>query len=377
MARPLEGLLVLALEQAVAAPLCTCRLAEAGARVIKVERPGGDFARHYDKVAKGESAYFLWLNHGKESLTLDLSLEEDKALAERIIAKADIVVENFKPGSMTRLGFSPERLRKDYPSLILCSVSGYGAAPELRDRKAYDLLIQAESGLASITGAAEAPGRVGVSVADIAAGMNAYQGILEAVIARRNDGHGTHIEVSLFDTLADWMTVPLLHYDYTGKAPERVGLRHPSIAPYGVFETADERQILISIQNEREWKALCAEVLGQPELATEDRFSNNLLRVANRPALEDVIGAIFTKLTFAETSRRLEAANIAFAALNGVAELSDHPALRRMTVETPSGEVSLPAMPVRQNGETPSPGAVPGPGQQTEAIRLEFAEELA
>ena len=214
-------------------------------------------------------------------------------------------------------------------------------------------------------------------MADIAAGMNAYQAILEAVIARRNDGHGTHIEVSLFDTLADWMTVPLLHYDYTGKAPERVGLRHPSIAPYGVFETADERQILISIQNEREWKKLCAEVLGQPGLVTENRFSNNLLRVANRPALEDVIGAIFAKLTFAETSRRLEAANIAFAALNGVAELSDHPALRRMTVETPSGEVSLPARPVRHNGEASSTGAVPGPGQQTKAISLEFAEELA
>ena len=375
MTRPLEGLLVLALEQAVAAPLCTCRLAAAGARVIKVERPGGDFARHYDDVAKGESAYFLWLNHGKESLTLDLRLAEDRALAERIIAKADIVVENFKPGAMSRLGFSPKRLRKDYPSLIVCSISGYGTAPELKDRKAYDLLIQAESGLASITGAAEAPGRVGVSVADIAAGMNAYQAILEAVIARGKDGQGDHVEVSLFDTLADWMTVPLLHYDYAGKAPERVGLRHPSIAPYGVFETQDGRSILISIQNEREWKKLCDEVLHRSVLAFDDRFSSNLARVANRPALEEEIAEIFGQLSFKEASRRLENADIAFAALNGVAELSDHPALRRMSVETPFGAISLPAMPVRRSRASADPGPVPIPGQQSELIRLEFTEK--
>ncbi|MDX1400438.1 MAG: CaiB/BaiF CoA-transferase family protein [Kiloniellales bacterium] len=370
--RPLEGILVLTLEQAVAAPLCTCRLAEAGARVIKVERPEGDFARRYDSVANGESAYFLWLNHGKESLVLDLKTERDKALLSAILKKADILVENFKPGALSRLGFAPDALLKKRPDLIVCSISGYGSSPEFRERKAYDLLIQAESGLASITGAPEAPGRVGVSVADIAAGMYAYEAVLEALIARSVTGRGRHIEVSLFDALADWMTVPLLHYSYGGKAPERVGLRHPSIAPYGVYETADGRQILISIQNEREWVKLCEDALDVAALAADPRFQSNVARVKNRPLLEEAIQAAFRKTDFESAARNLERSGIAFAALNGVEELSKHPALRRMELETPSGPISLPATPARHNGQSLIPGPLPSLGQHSAAIREEF-----
>ena len=373
--RPLDGLFVVALEQAVAAPLLSCRLADAGARVVKVERPGGDFARGYDSVAKGESAYFLWLNRGKESLVLDLKEAADKALLARMIAKADILLENLRPGALARLGFVAEDLLQAHPQLILCSISGYGASPEMAGRKAYDLLVQAESGLAAITGAPEAPGRVGVSVADIAAGMYAYEAVLEALIARGISGRGRHIEVSLFDALADWMTVPLLHQDYGGKAPKRVGLRHPSIAPYGVYETGDGRALLISIQNEREWRQLCRAALARPELAEDARFSDNLARVANRPALEEILAALFAAVTFEAAVAALTRADIAFAALNGVAELSRHPALRRMNLMTPSGEIALPAPPARVSGAAPTLGPVPALGAQNDALRREFAED--
>jgi crotonobetainyl-CoA:carnitine CoA-transferase CaiB-like acyl-CoA transferase len=367
--------LVLGLEQAVAAPLCTCRLADAGARVIKVERPGGDFARRYDSVAKGESAYFVWLNRGKESLVADLRSAEDRALVERIAARADVLVENLKPGALARLGLAPRELMARNPRLIVCSLSGYGTAETYKDRKAYDLLVQAETGLASITGAPEAPGRVGVSVADIAAGMYAYEAILEALLARVPSGRGRHIEISLFDALADWMTVPLLHHDYGGQAPRRVGLRHPSIAPYGVYETADSRLLLISIQNEPEWQRLCAEALGIPELAGDPRFASNEARVANRPDLEAKLAERFTSLSFKTATRRLDRAGIAFAALNEVAGLSEHPALRRGRVKTPSGEVDLPMPPARDTGSglRPDLGEVPALGADSEAIRREFA----
>src|ERR1700745_2395596 len=234
MSLPLSGLLVVSLEQAVAAPICACRLADAGARVIKVERPEGDFARYYDKLAGGESAYFVWLNRGKESAILDLTKDDDKVLLEAMLGKADVLVQNLKPGAIAKLGFAVERLRRDYPRLIICSISGYGETGPYAARKAYDLLIQAESGLASVTGGPEAPARVGVSVVDVAAGLNAYQAILEALIARGRTGDGAALSVSMFDAMAEWMTVPLLQQE-GGQPPGRLGLAPPSIAPYGVF----------------------------------------------------------------------------------------------------------------------------------------------
>jgi crotonobetainyl-CoA:carnitine CoA-transferase CaiB-like acyl-CoA transferase len=349
-------------------------MADAGARVIKVERPGGDFARRYDSVAKGESAYFVWLNRGKESLVADLRRDDDKGLVERIISRADVLVENLKPGALERLGLAPQRLAAQHPRLVVCSLSGYGAAESYRERKAYDLLIQAESGLASITGAPEAPGRVGVSVADIAAGMYAYEAVLEALLARGRTGRGRHIEVSLFDALADWMTVPLLHHDYGGQAPGRVGLRHPSIAPYGAYETADGRLLLLSIQNEPEWERLCGTALNAPALAEDPRYSDNEARVANRPALEAALQEIFDTLTFEDAAARLDRAGIAFAALNGVAELSAHPALRRATVATPAGKIRVPAPPSSGADTSPGLGAVPALGEHSQTIRREFTE---
>jgi crotonobetainyl-CoA:carnitine CoA-transferase CaiB-like acyl-CoA transferase len=308
-----------------------------------------------------------------------LRRDDDKGLVERIISHADVLVENLKPGALERLGLAPQRLAVQHPRLVVCSLSGYGAAESYRQRKAYDLLIQAESGLASITGAPEAPGRVGVSVADIAAGMYAYEAVLEALLARGRTGRGRHIEVSLFDALADWMTVPLLHHDYGGRAPGRVGLRHPSIAPYGAYETADGRMLLLSIQNEPEWERLCGMVLNAPApnaptMAADPRYSDNEARVANRPALEAALQEIFDTLTFEDAATRLDRAGIAFAALNGVAELSAHPALRRAAVATPAGEIRVPAPPSSGADTSPGLGAVPALGEHSQTIRREFAE---
>jgi crotonobetainyl-CoA:carnitine CoA-transferase CaiB-like acyl-CoA transferase len=282
MAGTLDGLLVVALEQAVAAPLCSQHLADAGARVIKVERPGGDFARGYDAVVHGESAYFVWLNRGKESVTLDLKRAVDKAVMERMLARADIYIQNLATGAAGRLGFGTDAWRARRPELITCDISGYGEAGPYAGMKAYDLLVQAESGLASVTGSAGEMGRVGVSVCDIAAGMNAYAAILEALIAKAKTGAGTGIKVSLFDGMADWMTVPLLHFDYGGTAPARAGLHHPSIAPYGAY-AYHGGEVLISIQNDREWRAFAETVLANAALATDPRFATNVARVAPRP----------------------------------------------------------------------------------------------
>src|ERR1700761_741368 len=257
---PLEGITVIAVEQAVAAPFCSSRLADAGAHVIKMERPEGDFARGYDAAAKGQSSYFVWLNRGKDSVVVDLATSEGRASLEALIAGADVLIQNLKPGSMDKLGFTLERLKKDYPKLICCTISGYGDDGPYAQRKAYDLLIQAESGLASITGGPEAPARVGVSVVDIASGMNAYEAILEALIARGRTGEGAALSVSMFDAVADWMTVPLLQHE-GGRTPQRIGLAHPTIAPYGVFRTRDCVDVLISIQSDREWRVLARDVL--------------------------------------------------------------------------------------------------------------------
>jgi itaconate CoA-transferase len=367
---PLEGLLVISLEQAVAAPTCSCRLADAGARVIKIERPEGDFARGYDALARGESAYFVWLNRGKESVVLDLSKDDDKALMEKMLARADVFIQNLKPGAIAKLGFAIERLRRDYPRLICCSVSGFGETGPYAARKSYDLLVQAESGLASVTGGPEAPARVGVSVTDIASGMNAYEAVLEAIIARGRTGEGATIAVSLFDAMADWMTVPLLHHE-GGSSPRRLGLSHPSIAPYGVFKTRDGADILISIQNDREWRVLAEKVMGDAALAADPNFATVTERMKRRPETDGKIAAFFATIDVETLSRKLAAADIAFARVNDVAGLIRHPHLRRISVETPSGAVSYPA-PAAIRDQPRQYGRVPALGEHTEKVRKEF-----
>jgi itaconate CoA-transferase len=373
MAGALDGVLVIALEHAVAAPFCSSRLADAGARVIKVERPEGDFARGYDHVVHSESAYFVWLNRGKESIVLDIKDPRDASLLQRMAGRADVFIQNLAAGAAERAGFGAAELRRKHPALITCDISGYGDVGPYRDMKAYDLLIQCESGLASITGVPERPGRVGVSVADIACGMYAHAGILEALYHRERSGEGSAIAVSLFDCLAEWMTVPLLHYEYGGKAPERVGLKHPSIAPYGAFATADGKQVVISIQNEREWRNLCEKVLERSEMATDSRFDSNTRRVANRPALDGEIAAILGRIPQAELLSKLSQAKIAFASVNSVAELSRHQQLRRAGVNSPTGPLDLVAPPVRSGNEEFNAGPVPGVGQHSRSIREEFA----
>jgi itaconate CoA-transferase len=365
---PLSGLLVISLEQAVAAPMCTCRLADAGARVIKVERPEGDFARGYDGLVHGESAYFVWLNRGKESVVLDLVKAEDKGLLEAMVAKADVLVQNLKPGAMGKLGFATDRLRCDYPRLIVCSVSGYGESGPYAQRKAYDLLIQAEAGLAAVTGGPEAPARVGVSVVDVAAGMNAYEAILEALIARARSGEGAEISISMFDAMADWMTVPLLQHE-GGKTPQRVGLAHPTIAPYGVFKTRDGADLLISIQSDREWRILANDVLGDAALAADPAFTTNVERVKHRAETDARVQAVFGAADAAALVKRLDAAEIAFARVSDMAALAQHPHLRRIMVGTPSGPVSYPAPPRARAQEY---GAVPGLGAHSQKVRAEF-----
>ncbi len=374
MASPLSGLLVVSLEQAVAAPLCTSRLADAGARVIKIERAEGDFARGYDAVVHGESSYFVWLNRGKESIVLDIKRTEDAELLNRLVARADVFVQNLAPGAAERAGFGSEALRLRYPRLVTCDITGYGDSGPYRDMKAYDMLVQSEAGLASITGSADQPGRVGVSVADIACGMNAYTGVLQALLERERTGNGSGVAVSLFDSLAEWMMVPLMHHDYGGKAPGRVGLKHPSIAPYSAFTLADGRQVVLSIQNEREWAAFCAEVLLQPALATDERFSTNNRRVANRGQLDGLVAAVFLTMDQAEAVARQNRARTAFGSLNEVADLSTHAQLRRVTAETPTGPVEVVAPPVQVRGRPFASGAVPALGQHTDAVRREFTE---
>lgn len=373
MVGALDGILVVSLEQAVAAPLCTARLAEAGARVIKLERPEGDFARDYDHVVHGESAYFVWLNRGKESLRIDIKAPADAALLEKMLSQADIFVQNLAPGATARAGFGSVDLRARYPRLITCDISGYGEDGPAAGMKAYDFLIQCEAGLASVTGVTDAPARVGVSIADIGCGMNAHAAILEALIERARSGVGRGIAVSLFDGVADWMTVPLLHLDYGGVAPERVGLRHPSIAPYGAFTAGDETELVISIQNQREWTKFCEIVLIRGELVTDPRFATNADRYGNRTALEAIIRGIFAELTGDQLISRLDIAGTAWGRLNGVDGLSRHTQLRRVTVDTPTGPVSLPAPPARWDSAAPSANAVPGLGEHDVAIRTEFA----
>ncbi|MCU0984663.1 MAG: CoA transferase [Acetobacteraceae bacterium] len=370
---PLKGLTVLTLEQAVAAPFLSCKLADAGARVIKIERPEGDFARGYDDYAKGMSSYFVWLNRGKESLVADIKNPDDAALLHRILEKADVFIQNLAPGAAARAGFGAASLREKYPRLITVDISGYGEEGEYAQMKAYDLLVQAETALCSVTGRAEGPGRVGASVCDIACGMAAYAGVLEALIQRGITGRGAGIAVSLFDGMADWMNVPLMAYEGTGQAPKRIGLAHPSVAPYGAFTLSDGGQVLISIQNEREWVAFCRTVMRDEGFATDERFASNVARVRNRAALDERIAATFATLDRAAITERLNAAGTAYGFVNEVADFARHPALRRVSVATPGGAVAYAAPPVRWAEGARSYGAVPAIGQHSAAIRAEFA----
>ena len=371
MTLPLSGLLVVAVEQAVAAPTCTCRLADAGARVIKIERPEGDFARGYDSVAHGESANFVWLNRGKESVVLDLTQDRDKALLESMLGKADVFVQNLKPGTISKLGFAVERLRRDYPRLICCSISGYGETGPYATRKAYDLLVQAEVGITSVTGSPDAPARVGVSIADISTGMNSYEAILEALIARGRSGEGAALAVSLFDSVADFMTVPLLQHE-GGEPPKRLGLVHPTISPYGVFRTRDGADILIAIQNDREWRVLAEKVLDEGGLVTDPDFATAIARMKNRDRTDGKVAANFARQDVDALIAKLERADIAFGRVSDMALLAQHPHLRRITVGTPSGPVSYPAPAALRSGDARQYGKVPALGEHTDKIRTEF-----
>jgi crotonobetainyl-CoA:carnitine CoA-transferase CaiB-like acyl-CoA transferase len=375
--RDLDGILVVSIEQAVAAPYLSSRLAEAGARVLKIERPEGDFARGYDHLVNGESAYFVWLNRGKESVCLDLRDPDARASLAEMIARADVFIQNLAPGAVDRLGFAPATLREKHPRLITVSISGYGEDGPYRDMKAYDLLVQAESGLSAITGTPDDMARVGVSVCDISAGMTAHQAVLQALYSRARSGEGRHISVSLFHALADWMNVPYLQYVYGGKLPDRSGLNHPTIAPYGAYTGGDGRKLLLSIQNEREWAQFCEKVLGQFELAGDERFLSNSLRVANRSRLNHYIDQVFATLTRQEIVERLESARIAYGRISSMDDLAAHPQNRYVEVDTPVGPVRMLAPAALGNGETSELGAVPALGQHTQAVLAEFSPRKA
>ena len=368
----LDGLLVLTLEQAVAAPFCSSRLADAGARVIKVERSEGDFARGYDAAVGGQSSYFVWLNRGKESLVADIKDSGDAALLHGILARADVFIQNLAPGAAARAGFNSAELRQRHPRLITVDISGYGEGHSYADMKAYDLLVQAETGLADITGHPAGPGRVGVSVSDIACGMSAYAAVLEALLGRAITGKGRGIAVSLFDGTADWMNVPLLYAEGTGRSPARLGLEHPSICPYGAFATADGSLVLISIQNEREWAAFCAGVLNDPAMATRPGSDSNNARVANRAGVNAIVAAALGRLSRTEVAERLRATRTAFGFVNTLTDLAAHPALRRVEVGIPGGVASIIAPPAIHDGAAPRLGPVPAIGEHGSAIRAEF-----
>jgi crotonobetainyl-CoA:carnitine CoA-transferase CaiB-like acyl-CoA transferase len=369
----LDGILVVSLEQAVAAPFCASRLADAGARVIKVERDVGDFARNYDSTIKGESAFFVWLNRGKESLVLDIKNSHDAALLERILAKADVFIQNLAPGAAERAGFGSTTLRHRHPRLITCDISGYGEEGDYAGMKAYDMLVQAESGLCSITGSPEQDGRIGVSACDIGTGLYAHAAILEALYARERSAQGSAIKISMFGAMADWMAVPLMRFDYGGTKLPRTGLSHPLIQPYGAYATRDGPPILIAIQNQREYLRFCHEVLEMPELIEDQRFGDNPARCENVKALKEIIDESFQRMDRDALIARLRESKIAFGEVNDVEKLSHHPALKRAEADSPGGPVSMVAPPARVDGRPCALGPVPALGEHSEAIRAEFS----
>ena len=377
MSLPLAGITVVAIEQAVAAPFATRQLADLGARVIKIERPdAGDFARSYDTTVKGLSSYFVWLNRSKESLTLDLKRDAARDVLARLLAKADVFIENLAPGAAARLGLDGSRLLDQYSRLIACSVSGYGASGPYAARKAYDLLVQSEVGLLSVTGTDAHPSKVGISVADISAGMYAYSGILAALLARTSTGRGSVLKVSLFDALAEWMGAPAYYTSYGGTPPRRTGAHHASIAPYGPYETGAGGPVYLAIQNGREWTRFCGEVLRRPELADDDRFRVNRDRVEHRAALDQLIADVFNELSAADVMARLDRAGIANARLGSIGDFVEHPQLaarqRWREIDSPSGPLRALLPPVEMSGVTPRMDAVPALGQHTDAILAEL-----
>jgi itaconate CoA-transferase len=373
--RPLEGITVVALEQAVAAPFATRQLADLGARVIKVERPGGDFARGYDRTVHGQSSYFVWLNRGKESVVLDVKDPADRALLRAMIGRADVFVQNLVPGAAARLALDAETLRAARPSLIHCSISGYGEDGPYARKKAYDLLIQCETGLVLSTGTPQAPAKAGFSVADLATGVYAYSGILAALYDRERTGNGASLRVSLLDALGELMMQPAYFSRYGGQPPRRTGARHPSISPYGPFQAADGA-VFFGIQNEREWHVLCRDILGQEGLAADARFASNPDRVAHHDELTAIIESSFADRTADDVSAALDAAGIASARLRAPGDLAEHPQLvardRWRTVGTPGGEIGALLPPVEMSGTEPVMGPVPALGEHTAAIRAEF-----
>ena len=370
--KALDGILVVSIEQAVAAPLATCRLADAGARVIKIERPGGDFARGYDKAANGYSSYFSWLNRGKESIVLDVKDESDSSLLEAILGKTDVFVQNLSVGAAERAGFGSTRLRATYPRIVTCDISGYGEEGPYRDMRAYDLLVQAESGLVSVNGAPDQMCRVGVSVCDISAGLNAALAIQQALFKRARTGVGESLKVSLFDSIADWMTVPYLHQVYLDAAPARVGLAHPSIAPYGAFKTSEGDLVLIAIQNEREWRRLAADVLDKPEWLDDERLASNTARVEHRDIVDEAVQRAVGALRKEEVIRRLDAARIAFGEIRDVGALAKHPQLRTLDLQFGDSIVRYPAPPARGDDYVGF-GSIPVLDEHGSAIRSEFS----
>jgi len=373
MAHPLEGVTVVSIEQAVSAPFATRQLADLGARVIKIERPdGGDFARSYDLTVMGLSSYFVWLNRSKQSLTLDLKQPEALTVLDRLVERADVFVQNLGPGAVDRLGLGLLDLRARHPRLITCAISGYGSLGPYAGKKAYDMLIQAEVGLVSITGTPEAPSRAGISVADIAAGMYAYSGILTALLSRATTGLGTAIEVSLFDALAEWMGAPAYYTAYGGVEPTRSGASHATIAPYELFVSEDEEEIYLAIQNDREWGRFCEQVLERSDLTQDPRFVSNAMRVLHRPVLHALIAESFAGMAAAVIIARLDGAGIASARRNSVDGFLLHPQLverdRWHTIDSPAGRVRALMPPVQMDGVEPAFGPVPALGQHTDQI---------
>lgn len=371
--RPLDGVVVVTLEHAVAAPFATRQLADLGARVIKVERPGvGDFARGYDETVRGTSSVFFWLNRSKESLAVDVKHPGAPELLERLLARADVFVQNLAPGAAQRLGLGSEELLARHPRLIVCNISGFGDGGPYRDRKAYDLLVQGEAGIISITGTEEVPAKVGISVADIAGGMYGFSGILASLIQRGRTGRGDVLDISLFDALAEWMGHPMYYAEYGGTQPARMGTAHPIIAPYGAFATRDGTEILIAVQNEREWRSFCTVVLADPDAALDDRFASMSARVANRPALDQMIGARLAGIEAADVLRLLDEARIASARVNQVRDLARHPQLvergRWADVQTPFGAVPGLLPPGLPRESPPRMDPVPALGEHSEQV---------
>ena len=382
---PLEGITVVSLEQAVAAPFATRQLADLGARVIKVERPGtGDFARGYDETVNGLSSHFVWLNRSKESLTLNLKEEAARDVLERLLSGTDVFVQNLAPGATERLGFGADRLRADYPRIVVCGISGYGSGGPYTNKKAYDLLVQCESGLLAITGTPDTPSKVGISIADIAAGMYAYCGVLTALLARERTGQGAAFEVSMLEALGEWMGFPAYFTHYGGSQPPRTGARHSAIAPYGPFTCGDGVTAFIGVQNDREWSKFCQDVLNRPELAGDARFGSNSKRVRAGDALNDIIEGVFGTLASDEVIAKLDESGIANARMRDVEEFVDHPQLearaRWREVGSPAGPLRALIPPVTIPGTDPVMGSVPEVSQHTESIlaELEFdSEEIA